>query len=187
VSRQALRIALVAVATLGLPAIASALSLGPFPLVFSAPSAITPEGGSALPLGGAIDVSIDALPVVAPTLFELSGLGANVAGGGQITLDPTLATPALGVVQADGSFLIPTLFLRLVDGATTADLAVPNVTGSLIFGSGAITGLTSSFQVDAGEAGGIVTVNVVAAVPEPGTALLLLLGLGALAAKEVSR
>ena len=94
-------------------------------------------------------------------------------------------------MQANGAFLIPTLFLRVVDGATSFDLAVPNVAGTLLFGAGGdVVGLASSFAGRFG-AGGILTVNLVAVVPEPGTALLLALGVAraraARIAKEIAR
>ena len=54
----------------------------------------------------------------------------------------------------------------------------------MLFGAGGdVVGLTSSFQVEAAP-GRILTVNLVAAVPEPGTALLIACGLGALALKK---
>jgi len=161
---------------------AAAVSFGP--LSVTPPSAIVPPAGTGEALTGSITLDVASIPVVAPTLFRLTDVSVLASGGASFALDSAIASPALGVVQASGAFQIPTLFLRVADGATSFDLAVPNVEGTLLFGSGGdVVGLTSSFEVDS-LTGGILTVNLVAAVPEPGTALLIAFGLAALARKK---
>src|SRR5690606_12132178 len=112
---------------------------------------------------------------------------ATASGGATITLDPGVASPGLGVLTPAGAFLIPTLFVRIDDGSAI-DLAIPDVTGSVAFGPGgaSIDSLVSSFGIDSGPPGGVVTVTVVA-VPEPASAALLALGLAGLAARTARR
>jgi hypothetical protein len=89
-------------------------------------------------------------------------------------------------VQADGSFSIPTLFLRVDEGLGPFDLAVPNVTGSLAFDpDGDVIGLASSFEIET--SAGIQLVTVTAQIPEPGTALLVALGLSLVATRSRAR
>lgn len=175
------RIALVAIAGLVLGAAAPAARAVVFgPLALVAPSDV---GGQ--PLTGNITLDVAAVPVVAPSLLRLTDV--SVAGGGaNISLDPTLLSPGLGVVQPDGSFSIPTLFLRIDDGATAFDLAIPGVTGTLAFGPGGdVIGLETSFEIDTGD--GVVVARITAAVPEPGTALLVTFGLSLVAARSRAR
>jgi hypothetical protein len=150
---------------------AAALSSGRLPLV--EPSAI-----GAVPLAGSVVLDVEAIPPAQPALLSLVEVAAT-SGALAIALDPTLASPGLGVVQPDGSFVIPTLFLRIQDGAAQFDLAIPNVTGTMEFGaSGEVLALDSSFAIET-EAGDVTV--VIAAVPEPGPAAraaALLLGLG---------
>jgi hypothetical protein len=163
---------------------AAAVSSGPLPLVF--PSAIYPELAETQALTGSVALDVDGVPVAAPTLFHLTDVSVVASGGASFALDPSVPSPGLGVVQASGSFLIPTLFLHVVDGATSFDLAVPNVDGTLVFGAGGdVTGVSSTFQVDSGT-GGILTVTLVA--PEPDGALLIVCALGTLLIrKEMAR
>jgi hypothetical protein len=175
------RLALVAIAGLvlgaGAPA-ARAVVFGPLALV--APSDV---GG--LPLTGTLTLDVASVPVVGPTGMRLTDVSAT-AGGFTITLDPTLLSPALGAVQADGSFTIPTLFLRVDEGFGPFDLAVPNVTGSLAFDpDGDVIGLASSFEIET--SAGIQLVTVTAQIPEPGTALLVALGLSLVATRSRAR
>lgn len=179
---QRLSRSLVAIACLLVAGPAAAVSFGPLPVV--APSAIVPDAGPGESLSGSITLDVTTVPVVAATLFSLTDVSVLASGGASFALDPGVASPGLGVVQPNGSFLIPTLFLRVVDGAANFDLAVPNVTGSLLFGAnGEVVGLASTFQVDS-LTDGVLTVNLVAGVPEPGTALLIAFGVGALALKK---
>ena len=175
-SRSLLAISCLAVAG---PAAAVSFGLGVVP-----PSAIVPDAGPGEALTGSITLDVASIPVVAPTLFHLTDVSVLASGGAAFALDPSVLSPGLGVVQASGAFLIPTLFLRVTDGATNFDLAVPNVAGTLLFGAnGDVVGLTLSFQVDS-LTDGVLTVNLVAAVPEPGTLALIAIGLGALAFKK---
>jgi len=168
---------------------AGAVSFGPLAVV--APSAIVPDVGPTETLSGSITLSVASVPVLSPTLFSLTNVSVLASGGASFALDPSVLSPALGVVQATGNFLIPTLFLHIVDGALNFDLAVPNVAGMLFFGAGgSVVGIASSFEIDSLSPAGILTVNLLAGVPEPGTALLLALGIAALGMrvpKEISR
>jgi len=169
-----------------LAAPAGAVSFGPLPVV--PPSAIVPDVGAGEALGGSLTLDVASVPVAAPTLFSLTDVSVLASGGASFALDPTVLSPALGVVQPDGGFLVPTLFLRVTNGATSFDLAVPNVAGTLFFGpGGGVVGLASQFEIDSASAAGVLAVHVVAGVPEPGTVLLLALGLGAIAMKEAVR
>lgn len=145
-------------------------------------SSLTPTVGTPETLSGTVGVVLgDPPPLVSNTTFDVSQLAATSSGGLDITLDASLANPGAGVLNPAGGFLIPNLFLELDDGATVFQLTVPNVTGSY----GALPGcpaqvcLETSFQIDTGGPAGIVTVNLYA-VPEPGTAGLLALGLAGL-------
>ena len=181
--------ALLAAAWLAFATPARAVSFGP--LAVAPPSAIVPESGPSEALTGSITLNVASIPVLSSTLFSLTNVSVLAGGGASFALDPTVISPALGVVQAAGNFLIPTLFLRVANGASSFDLAIPNVAGTLYFGAGGnVVGIASSFEVDSLSPAGTLTVNLLAGVPEPGTALLLTLGLGALAArarKEISR
>lgn len=184
-----LSVAMLAAACFAFAAPSGAASFGP--LAVAPPSAIVPESGPSEALTGSITLDVASVPVVSATLFSLTNVSLLGGGGTSFALDPTLSSPALGVVQAAGNFLIPTLFLRVTNGASSFDLAIPNVAGTLYFGAGgSVVGIASSFEVDSLSPAGTLTVNLLAGVPEPGTALLLTLGLGALAArarKEISR
>jgi hypothetical protein len=151
-------------------------------------SSLTPEVGPAQSLSGGIVILLGAEPPLSSnTTFELTGLGIVTSGGQLIGLDPSLVHPGAGVLSPSGSFLIPNLFLRLVDGATVFDLTVPNVTGSYgaLPGCPASTCLSTSFAIDTQGPSGVVSVQVFA-VPEPATGVLLAAALAALAARRRS-
>jgi hypothetical protein len=120
----------------------------------------------------------------ASTSFDVIALSASASGGATIELDPAIANPGLGVLAPDGTFLIPTLFLRLADGSPL-DVAIPDVTGTVVFGPGGatISDFTSLFEIDAGPPAGLVTVQV-SSVPEPALTALLALALAALGARR---
>jgi len=146
-------------------------------------SSLTPSAGAAQPLSGTVDVLLGASPPLSSnTTFDVTSLDAHASGGLAIGLDPALAHPGAGVLSPSGSFLVPNLFLRLVDGTSVFDLTVPDVLGSY----GAFPGcpadvcLQTSFDVDTGGAAGVVHVELYA-VPEPAPAALLALGVAALA------
>lgn len=175
------------VASLALAAPATALTVVTLALD-PGQSALTPAVGTPQSLAGSITLQIGALPLgAANTTFDVIALAATASGGATITLDPGVASPGLGVLTPAGAFLIPTLFVRIDDGSAI-DLAIPDVTGSVAFGPGgaSIDSLVSSFGIDSGPPGGVVTVTVVA-VPEPASAALLALGLAGLAARTARR
>ena len=171
---------------------AGAESFGP--LAVFAPSAIVPEAGPGEALSGAITLDVSSVPVASPTLFSLTNVSVLASSGASFALDPDVPSPAIGVVQPAGSFLIPTLFLHIVQGASSFDLAVPDVAGTLIFDTdGSVVGLESSFAIDSLSPAGTLMVNLVVGVPEPGAGalalatLMALYAIGARARKEISR
>lgn len=175
------RLALVAITTLVFGAAAPAAR----GVVFGPLALVPPSDVGGQPLSGNITLDVASVPVATPTSLRLTDISV-FGGGATITLDPTLLSPALGVVQPDGAFTIPTLFLRIDDGAIAFDLAIPNVTGTLAFGQdGAVTGLMTHFEIDTGD--GIALVRITAEVPEPGTALLVALGLSLVATRSRAR
>ncbi len=134
-------------------------------------------GGEAL--SGDIDLAIGDGPASENRSFDVTGLSA-MGGGLSVGLDGSLANPGLGLLRADGTFLIPALFV-VVDGLGDAlPLTLIDVAGT--FGPSAACGaspacLETAFQIDTGSAQGVVDVSIVAAIPEPSTGLLVALGL----------
>jgi len=144
--------------------------------VFTLDLAPSSSAGGA-PLVGSIAVAIGSLPLAGNATLQLTDVSAS-AGGASISLDPSIPSAGLGVVHADGSFLIPTLFLEVDAGGGPQDLAVPDVTGTLAFSDAGATlvRLETSFDVDAGDPPATLSVQVIA-TPEPGVAGLLAIGL----------
>jgi len=165
---------------------ARAVSFGPYPIIY--PSTIQNQDLTIeLTPTGTIAFDIANVPYTTPQLFELTDVSVN-AGSFHFTLDPTLTSPALGVIQPDGHFLIPTLFLVGDDGSGAFDLAIPNVQGFVFGAPEFAVGFSSQFQIDAGA--DLFTVSLYVNAPEPGTALLLACGCTALALrtrKEIAR
>lgn len=143
-------------------------------------SSVTPAVGPAETLSGTITLGVGMLPVLATTTFDVIGLAITSSGGATIGLDPDVLNPGLGVIAPSGAFVIPTLFVRLVQGPVTIDLPIPDVTGSVLFGplDDPLARVETSFSIATGGPAGDVLVHIVA-VPEPGT--LVLLGGGLLA------
>jgi len=168
---------------------AGAVSFGPFAVA----GLVDPQVGPSQVIAGELSLELGVFPIpfgstVALAIRDL----ALTSGSATFTLDPALSSPASGALfSPSNEFLIPTLFLRIGDGASSFDLAIPNVTGFVLRSESEVYGLVMSpFQIDAGGPAGILTIEISAGVPEPGTALLLTLGLGALAArarKEIAR
>jgi len=163
-------------------------------VVDSGQSFLIAEGGPIESLAGSLQLEVGALPVgPGNTTLDVVGLDLHASGGGTIVLDPGQPSPGLGVLASSGAFLIPTLFLRLSDGVTSVDLALPDVTGSVVFGPGgaSIAELSTGFGVLTPS--GLVDVTLLAVVPEPSSAILAAAGLAALVrrgrrgAKEISR
>ena len=168
-----------------LAAEARAVSFGPFPV--SDPSSIRNGDGSiSVVPSGTLTFDIAHVPYASPQVFRITDVHVT-AGSLAFGLDPTLASPALGVLQLDGTFLVPTLFLVGNDGTSDFDLAIPDLTGHLLGAPGSPSGLFTAFQVDSGH--DLFDVSLTFAVPEPGTALLTSLGFAALACrrKEIPR
>ena len=165
---------------------ARAVSFGPYPIIY--PSTIQNQDLTIeVTPTGSVSFDIATVPHLTPQLFELTGVSVD-AGSFHFTLDPTLASPALGVIQPDGHFLIPTLFLRGSDGASDFDLAIPNVVGQTFGAPDTAIGFFTQFQIDSGS--DVFDVALYGNVPEPGTALLLALGCTAFAVrtrKEIAR
>lgn len=172
-----LAIALAAVAS---PALAATIGLEVDP----ARSQLLFEGEAAQPLSGQLAVTLPGAgpPVSARTALGVTALAIGGAGL-DIALDPSQANPGLGVLDPDGSFSIPLLFLSVDDGSGPVGLTLLDVTGT--FGPDASCGgalcLQTSLVVDTGAIAGLATVDLVA-IPEPGTALLVLLAPVALGA-----
>lgn len=178
--------ALAALAALGWLAAAPAADAGPIATLTLAPeSALVPEAGAPAPLTGTIVLELGALPLAGTTTLEL--LDVAITGGGlSVALDPSVPSAGLGVVYDDGSFLIPTLFLVVDDGANLYDLAIPDLTGFLDASDLALLRLETSFEVDTLGPSGVVTAQIVA-VPEPGSMALAGLALTVLAAGRRAR
>ena len=135
-----------------------------------AQSSLTQDASSS-PLAGTLTLEVGQLPpVVANTALNVVALAVSTDGL-SISLDGSLANPGLGVLFPNGTFLIPSLHLS-VDGS---DLTVSDVVGT--FGNSAACGgvlcFETGFDVDP-VSGGIVSIAVVAAVPEPGPLPLVL-------------
>jgi hypothetical protein len=148
-------------------------------------SSLTPAAAPAQSLSGAIAIVTGAEPpLTRNTTFDVTGLSAVTSGGAAIGLDPTIANPGAGVLSPSGAFLIPNLFLRLVDGSVVFDLTVPSVLGSYgaLPGCPVATCLATAFSIDTGGPQGVVAVEVFAQVPEPAASALLAAGLVGLAA-----
>ena len=168
--------ALGALLLLSAPAAGSPMTLQ----VVEAESSIALEQGGATPLRGDLTVDVGALPPPGATTFDLIALSVTSGTGLQIGLDPSVPSPGLGVLNDQGDFLIPTLFLA-VDGPNTDpfELALQNVMGTAAWEGSTLTRLDSTFQIDAPGVGGM-TVTVAAVVPEPSTFALFCVGLLAL-------
>lgn len=130
-------------------------------------------------LTGALSFDIGALPVIGTTSFDMSQVNLTSSGSTNIQLDSGVTNPGLGVIDAAGSFLIPSLFVT-VDGSS--NLTIVDVTGSVVFGPGGdtIQSLSSVFVVDA-------TTVTIFAIPEPSTFALVALGLVGLGAARARR
>lgn len=145
-------------------------------------SVVAPAVGAAESVSGTITLRIGSLPTLANTAFDVIGLSLTTSGGNTISLDPNIANPGLGVLTPGGGFLIPSLFVRLVQGSTALDFSIPDVTGSVAFGPGgaSIALASTSFALAVSGPSGDVTV-MLRAVPEPSVALLAAGGLALLA------
>jgi len=164
-----------ALGLLGAPA-ASAL---PLDLVLDASRSRLESGGApAAPLSGRLRLDLGALPPLldpAPlAVEELELLGEGL----RVTLNPDLASPGLGVLRPDGTFLVPALFVRVDLGSGPIDQTLVDVEGTLrADASCAPLGspcLETSLAVDTLGPEGVVDVEVVAAVPEPRLVWMLL-------------
>ena len=143
-------------------------------------------------LAGALTLELGALPpLAATTTFDLRSLTLLAVGPSILAfvLDPNVENPGAGVLDLNGQFLIPTLFLQVDDGVSLTDLAIPNVRGTFTMQDPACLFLYAAcldtyFEVDGGAPYGTIAVRLAAAttvIPEPSTALLVLSGIASLA------
>jgi hypothetical protein len=149
-------------------------------------SSVAAASGGSESLSGSLAIALGQVPVAANTTFDVIALQIETAGGTRIGLDLASASPGAGVVNPQGAFLIPTLFLRVEDAFGAFDLAVPNVEGVVELDATAslLRRLVTSFQIDSGGEAGVLTVAVVA-VPEPHALVLVILaGLAAARARR---
>ena len=159
-------------------AAAPALSL---PLTIDPAQSQVSDGATTQSLSGSLDVTLGPDAGTATTTFELTSL-VLLAPGLSLTLDPAAPNPAAGVVNAAGSFLIPTLFVAFDVGPASQALALPDVTGSVVFDGAGIARLDATVDVDPGGGAPLQTFTIVA-LPEPtaglvGLALASLVSLG---------
>ncbi len=137
----------------------------------------------AAPLSGTIDLDIGDGPPTGLRSFDVTGL-AVTGGGLSVAIDDRLANPGLGLIRPDETFLIPALFVVVEGLGDPLALTLIDIAGT--FGPSAACGaspacLETAFQIDTGGEQGVLDVSIVAAVPEPGTGLLVALGLAAVA------
>jgi hypothetical protein len=146
-------------------------------------STIEPTSDAATPLDGTILAAVGSLPPNAETVtFDLLDIDVD-AGDLRIALNPTLANPALGVLNAAGSFWIPNLHLRVFSATSSSAqfLTLTDVMGT--FGPSASCEsalcLDTQFQIETGLPQGTldVTLHAYQTVPEPTSWALLILGL----------
>lgn len=154
-------------------------------LTLEAGSELVGDGAEPVPLGGWIELRLAALPGDAPVALEVVRLVVYTGGILEFRLDPEIASPGLGVLFPDGSFLIPTLFLVAGTGVARAPLALPDIEGVLDLSDPAQAVLEVGFAVE--QESETVGVSIVA-VPEPGAApLAAAAALAALARTHSSR
>jgi hypothetical protein len=146
-------------------------------------SSIDPASDAATPLDGTIQAALGSLPPNAENVtFDLLEINIE-AGDLHISLNPALANPALGVLNAAGSFLIPNLHLAVVSSASSAVelLTLTDVMGTFGPSPGCESALCldTQFQIDAGLPLGTldVTLHASQTIPEPTSWALLVFGL----------
>lgn len=147
----------------------------------SSASSLAREGVSEESLSGLLVLRIDPLPLIGSgASFDVIELRLTTSGGSTLGLAPDVASPGRGVLGSEGSFLVPTLFVRIA-ADTITDLSIPDVEGEVLFDLDgmSIRRLATEFAIETHA--GIVSVRVVA-VPEPHTAVLLIVGLAGLCA-----
>jgi len=141
-------------------------------------SGVVPPGGPVVPLAGRLRLDLGTLPPV-PEPTALAIVDLDVTGEGlAATLNPDLASPGLGVLRPDGTFLVPALFVRMDLGSGPIDQTLVDVEGTLRADAScaplASPCLETSLAVDTLGPDGGVGVEIAAAVPEAGLGWLLL-------------
>ena len=148
-------------------------------VVLQVDSSQSSSGGA--PLSGSISVELgDPLPNMSNTTFDVTAV--DITGGGVDGIAVALDQTSFGVLSPSGNFLIPIIFLTLTQNGSTTDFALLDLLGSFTQGPGACGAgafcLQTDFQIEilSGPNAGIIDVSLTA-IPEPGTLLLVGLGL----------
>jgi hypothetical protein len=166
-----------------------ALALAPAPhataavahLVLEPESVLVFPGEEPISLEGWLTIRFAAWPLAGPTALEVIDLAIG-AGLLAATLDRELDAPGLGIAFADGTFLVPTLFLALHDdvpGGEPMLLAIPDLAGTLAEDGSSGLLLETVFELEV--SAGIASVQIVA-VPQPGGEAFAATAVAALAA-----
>ncbi len=136
------------------------------------------NGSTTEPLAGLLGLQLGALPVTSTTALDVVALSLT-APSLSIVLRDDVANPGLGIVEPDGTFLIPLLFVSVSDGSASANVTLIDVTGNLLFDPG--SGHPVELDAEIGFEGPTSPITAsILAVPEPRVAWLAaaILGFG---------
>lgn len=150
-----------------------------------AQSALVAEDGTRAPLSGRVELELgEGPPLESGTTLDVATLAIE-GGGLELALDERVPDAGAGLLQPGGRFEIPTLFLTVHRGGEPSALTLLDVAGSIApAGPCARPGLCleTSVEVETFGPEGVVTAEIVAAVPEPASGALVALGAALLAA-----